>query len=130
MKCQQKWIAAAVMLGVIFTQIVTAAYACPRLLSPSGGAGVLKSTKTQSLPPCCLELIKKLRGNANCCEACCTSGQQIDTCDDAPVAAVAPQPALTIRVAEAATVRAKGAGSVPAPNAIPPPLLRFSRLLI
>jgi len=116
------------MLGVIFTQLVTSAYACPRLLPGSGTAAA------EASPAYCPEAVKKLvrnlRHNPNCCQAYCTAGQQIDTHANSPVAAVAPQPALTIRVADAATLTARGAWPVPAPNATPPPLLLCSRFLI
>jgi hypothetical protein len=123
---RRRWIAASVLLGVIFANIVTAVHACP-LVATSGAAVVQVSVETA--PPSCHDLAHKSNDNANVCQSHCHTGQQVDTQADAPIAAIAPREALTIYLVDLSEARARDASSLPALGAVAP-LLRSSRLLI
>jgi len=118
----RRWIAAGVMLGVIFAQIVTAVHACPNLAAaPRPVVEAMAS---------CHDLAHKSSDNANVCESHCLTGQQVDTQADAPIAAIAPREALTVHIVDLSETRAREFSSLPALGPAAPPLLRFSRLLI
>jgi len=121
----RRLIAASVMLGVVFAQIVTAAHACA--IAGVASDPPVAHAAADAAQASCHDLAYKTKPNANVCESHCLSGQQVDTQSDAPTAAIAPRVALTIHVADRSpTLDA----SLPALGAAAPPRLRFSRLLI
>lgn len=124
---RRRWIAAGVMLGLVFAQIVTAAHACPNLVAASDTAVVQPAVE---FTVSCHDLADKAKDNANVCQSHCLVGQQVDTQADAPIVAIAPHEALTVHVVDLAETRARDFSSLSALGAAAPPLLRFSRLLI
>jgi len=124
---RRRWIAAGVMLGLVFAQIVTAAHACPSLPVASDTAVVQPAVEGMAS---CQDLADKANDNANVCQSHCLVGQQVDTQADAPIAAIAPREALTVHIVDLSETRAREFSSLPALGVAAPPLLRFSRLLI
>jgi len=124
----RRWIAAGVLLGIVFAQIVTAAHACPSFASSSDV--VAMHADAGPVSPSCHDPARKAKDNANVCESHCLTGQQVDTQTDAPTAAMAPRTALTIPLVDHSAARTRELSSLPALVAAAPPLLRFARLLI
>jgi hypothetical protein len=123
---KQRWIAAGVMLGLVFVQIVTAAHACPNLAAASDTAVVQPAV---GVTASCHDLADKARDNANVCQSHCLAEQQVDIQADAPIAAIAPREALAVHVIDLCQTRLREFSSLPALGAAARPLLRFSRLL-
>jgi hypothetical protein len=125
---QQRWVVTLVMLGVVFAQIVTAAHACT-LAVPAFQAATLVQPADNSMPSDCPS--NGATADANVCDSHCAYGQQIDAQPDAPVAAIAPQPALTVCVVSPSIVQSSlDTKFLHARSTAPPISLLFSRFLI
>src|SRR5438105_11566207 len=123
---QRRWVAALVMLGVVFAQVVTVAHACT-LAVPAFQAATLVQPVDDAMPSDCPA---KGAANAKVCDSHCAYGQQIDVQGDAPVAAIAPQPALTISVVSPIVRPSLDTIFLHARSTAPPVSLLFSRFLI
>jgi hypothetical protein len=82
------------------------------------------------MPSDCAAMAKRVAANAKVCESHCAFGQQIDVQPDAPVAAIAPQPALTVRVISSIAQPSFDTIFLDARSTAPPVALLFSRFLI
>src|SRR5438132_306366 len=122
-----RWVAALVMLGVVFAQVVTVAHAC-MLAVPAFQAAKLVQPADDTMPSDCPS--NGATANANVCDSHCAYGQQIDVQGDAPVAAIAPQPALTISVVSPIERPSLDTIFLHARSTAPPISLLFSRFLI
>jgi hypothetical protein len=117
------------MLGVVFAQAVTAAHACTLAVpasEPATSARVLDTT----MPPDCAAMAKRGTTNGNVCDAHCAYGQQIDVHPDVPAAAIAPQPALTVRVVWSMVRTLHESTALDARSTAPSVSVLFSRFLI
>ncbi len=130
---RRRWVAGLMMLSMLFAQIVAAAHACPLLQSPTP-AQVESTTQPSGLdpamPPDCADASKESLSHANVCEAHCSTGMQLDTQAQTLEAALAPQPALTVHVADSGIPIASNAIHLSALVAAPPRSLLFARFLI
>ena len=125
---QRRWVAALVMLGVLFAQVVTVAHACA-LAVPAFQAATLVQPADDTMPSDCPS--KGATANAKVCDSHCAYGQQIDVQPDAPVAAIAPQPALTVCAVSSSIVQSSlDTKFLHARSTAPPISLLFSRFLI
>jgi hypothetical protein len=124
---QRRWVAILVMLGVVFAQVVTVAHACT-LAVPAFQAATLVQPADDTMPSDCPA--KGATTNSNVCDSHCAYGQQIDAQSDAPVAAIAPHPALTIGVVSPIVRPSLGTIFLHARSTAPPISLLFSRFLI
>lgn len=86
------------MLGVVFAQAVTAAHACTSFAVPTSPAAAFGQPVGEIMFTDCPAMATRAAANAKVCESYCAYGQQIDVQPDPPVAAIAPQPALTVRL--------------------------------
>ena len=116
------------ILGLLFAQFVTAAHACTIAFSPSPPVAIVATPVADAMPSDCAG--NASRASANVCESHCAYGQQIDAESDAPVAAIAPQPALTVRVPPRMVLRSIDTIALHARSTAPPISLLFSRFLI
>ena len=123
---QRRWVAALVMLGVVFAQVVTVAHACT-LAVPVFQAATFVQPANDTMPDC---PAKGATANANVCDSHCAYGQQIGAQPDAPVAAIAPQPALTVCVVSSIVQSSHDTKLLHARSTAPPLSLLFSRFLI
>jgi hypothetical protein len=121
-------VAALAVLGLLFAQFVAAAHACTVAFSPPAPVAIVASAVDDAMPSDCAGNAK--RTNANVCESHCTHGQQIDADADAPVAAIAPQPALTVRVPSRIAPRSFDTIALHARSTAPPLSILFGRFLI
>ncbi len=126
---QRRWVAVLVMLGIVFAQIVTAAHACT-LVFPASQAATVAGPADDGMPGDCPEMAKRVSANAKICEAHCAYGHQIDVQFDTPVAAIAPQPALTVDVVSPIEPPSFDKTFLQARSTAPPVSVLFSRLLI
>jgi hypothetical protein len=118
------------LLGWLFAQFVTIVHACPALNPATSAASISSVVATAATPTDCEAMAKLAGSNANVCQSHCVAGQQVDTQAQAPAAALSPQTALTVRVADPQFVKsAEGHASVARGND-PPATLLFSRFLI
>ena len=117
------------MLGVVFAQIVTVAHACVRAV-PAFQAAAFSQPADETMPSDCAAMAKRVAANAKVCESHCAYGQQIDVQPDAPVAAIAPLPALTICVVSSIVPPSFDKTFLHARSTAPPFSLLFSRFLI
>ena len=117
-----------VMLGVVFAQMVTVAHAC-NLAVPMSATAIGQPTD-EAMPSDCAAMVKRVGVNAKVCDSHCAYGQQIDVQTDAPVAAIAPQPALTVVVVSPITRRSLDPIFLHARSTAPPVSLLFSRFLL
>ena len=124
---QRRWVAALVMLGVVFAQLVTSAHACT-LAVTAFQAATLVQPADDTMPSDCPA--KGATANANVCDSHCAYGQQIGAQPDAPVAAIAPQPALTVGVVSSIVRSSLDTTILHARSTAPPISLLFSRFLI
>jgi hypothetical protein len=122
MRRYRQWITAALMFALAFAQVVTAAHACP--------TGAASQASSPAMPSDCPEMAKQAVDTLNACLSHCDFGQQVDVQTDAPVAATAPQAALTIRLTDARIRTDVVSFSLFARAAGPPAQLVFSRFLI
>jgi hypothetical protein len=128
-RSQRRWVAGLVMLGVVFAQIVTAAHACT-LTVPAFHAATSVQSAAETMPPDCAAMAKRAAANAKVCDSHCAYGQQIDVQPDTPVAAIAPQPALTIRIVPSSIQSLLDTYFLHARSTAPPVSLFLSRFLI
>jgi len=130
MRRSRKRIAALMLLGWLFAQIVTIAHACPALNPATSAASVSSVAITAAMPADCAEMAKSANSNSNVCQAHCVGGEQVDTQAQAPAAALSPQPALTVRVADPQLVKSADRHAPGGCGNDPPATLLFSRFLI
>ena len=116
------------VLGLLFAQFVTVAHACTVAFSPSLPAATVATPVDDAMPSDCAGSAK--RTDVNVCESHCAYGQQIDVQSDAPVVAIAPQPALTVRVPQPIAPRSFHAIALHARSTAPPFAVLFGRFLI
>ena len=117
------------MLGVFFAQIVTVAHACT-LVVPMLQVVAWEQQIDRNMPSDCPAMAKRVTADAKVCESHCSYGQQIDVQSDAPVAAIAPQPPLTIGVVSSIVQPSFDRTFLYARSTAPPVSLLFSRFLI
>src|SRR5437763_12843725 len=131
---RRKWVAGLMMVSVLFAQIVTAAHACSFLLSPVSApvesAMQAVAPDVDAMPADCAGASKAPVSGPNVCEAHCSSGMQLDIQAHPLEAALAPQPALTVHVADVDISMASIDVQLSALVAAPPRALLFSRFLI
>jgi hypothetical protein len=126
---QRRLAATVVMLGIVFAQVVTVAHACT-LAVPAPPASAFVQPADETMPSDCAAMAKRVAANAKVCDSHCAYGQQIDVQPDAPVAAIAPQPALIVSVASPIVQPSLDTTSLHARSTAPPVSLLFSRFLI
>jgi hypothetical protein len=117
------------MLGVVFAQAVTVAHACT-LAVPGSAPTQSASMVDATMPSDCAAMAKRGTTNGNVCDAHCAYGQQIDVQPDVPTAAIAPQPALTVRIVWSMVCTLHESTALDARSTAPPVSLLFSRFLI
>jgi uncharacterized membrane protein len=127
---QRRWVAGLVMLGVIFAQFITVAHACTLTSSASLAPAAVAQEPDQARPSDCAAMAKRVAAEPNACESHCAYGQQIDVQFDSPVAAIPPQPALTVRIISSIGEASVDTISLQARSTARPVSLLFSRLLI
>jgi hypothetical protein len=125
---RQSCVTVLAVLSLLFAQFVTAAHACTVAFSPSLPVAAVATSVDEAMPSDCAGNAKL--ANASVCESHCAYGQQIDTQSDAPVAAIAPHPALTVRAPAPIVGRSFDATALHARSTPPPISLLFSRFLI
>jgi len=118
------------MLGIVFSQLVTVAHACTIAFSSSHPPVASAQEADATMAPDCAAMAKRTTANANVCASHCTYGQQIDVYADAPVAAIAPQPALTVSVMQSIVGPSLDTVFLHARSTAPPVSVLFSRFLI
>jgi hypothetical protein len=126
---QRRWVAGLVTVGLVFAQFITVAHACT-LAIPALQAATFAEPADETMPSDCPAMTKRGAANAKVCEAHCTYGQQIDVQPDPPVAAIAPQSALTVRVISSIVQPSFDTSFLRARSTAPPVSLLFSRFLI
>jgi hypothetical protein len=126
----RRWVAGLVTAGLVIAQFITVAHACTLAVPTSQAAATLGQPADETMPSDCAAMAKRVAANATVCESHCAYGQQIDVQPDAPVAAIAPQPALTIRVMSSIVQPSLGTIFLHARSTAPPVSLLFSRFLI
>ena len=125
---QRRWVVTLVMLGVVFAQVVTLAHACT-LVVPAFQAATLVQPADNTMPSDCPS--NGATASVKVCDLHCAYGQQIDAQPDAPVAAIAPQLALTVCVVSPSIVPSSlNTKFLHARSTAPPISLLFSRFLI
>lgn len=130
MRRRRQWIAALLMAGLAFAQVVTAVHACSILTLAAQSPVQADSPIGQTMPANCTEMAKQSGSNVNVCESHCVFGQQVDVPTAAPIAATAPTVVLMIRQAAPSVPAGAARSSLVARAAAPPPLLLFSRFLV
>jgi hypothetical protein len=83
-----------------------------------------------TMPSDCATMTKRVAANAKVCESHCAYGLQIDVQSDAPVAAIATQPPLTVRIVSSIVQPSLDTTALHARRTAPPVSLLFSRFLI
>jgi len=126
----RRWVAGLVTVGLVFAQLITVAHACTLAVPASQAAATFVQPADETMPSDCAAMAKRVAANAKVCESHCAFGQQIDVHPDAPVAAIAPQPALTVRVVPPIVQASLGTTFLHARSTAPPVSLLFSRFLI
>ena len=126
---QRRWVAGLVMLGLVFAQIITVAHACT-LAVPMSQAIAFNQPADETMPSDCAAMVKRVAVNAKVCDSHCAYGLQIDVQTDAPVAAIAPQPALTVGVVSLTVLGSLHPIFLHARTTAPPVSLLFSRFQI
>jgi hypothetical protein len=130
MRRSRKRIAALMLLGWLFAQFVAVAHACPALNTTTAASSAAAAPADSPMPADCAAMAKLAGSNANVCQSHCVSGEQVDTQAQAPAAALSPQSALTVRLADPRFVKSADRHASPACGAGPPATLLFSRFLI
>ena len=128
MRRRRFWIAAVVIGSLGFAQATTAVHACAMLAS--GSPVQATQTGAQPMQPGCAEMAKRSGSTTNVCQSHCLAGQHAYGQVDVPSASIAPQVALTVRVADEYIPAHFTAASLAPLATAPPPQLRFSRFLI
>jgi len=123
----RRWVAGLVTVGLVFAQFVTVAHACT-LAVPAFHTATLVQPADDTMPSDCPA--NGATANAKVCDSHCAYGQQIGVQGDAPVAAIAPQPALTISVVSPIVRPSLDTIFLHARSTAPPISLLFSRFLI
>jgi hypothetical protein len=126
----RRWVAGLVTVGLVFAQLITVAHACTLAVPASQAAATFVQPADETMPSDCAAMAKRVAANAKVCESHCAFGQQIDVQPDAPVAAIAPQPALTVRVVPSIVQPSLDTTFFHARSTAPPVSLLFSRFLI
>ena len=130
MRRSRKRIAGLMLLGWLFAQFVAIAHACPALNPATLVASVSSVAITTAMPTDCAAMAKLADSNANVCQSHCIAGEQVDAQAQAPAAALSPQPALIVRVADPQFVKSADRHASAARGNDPPATLLFSRFLI
>ena len=125
----RRWVAGLMTVGLVFAQFVTVAHACA-LAIPASPAATFVEPADGTIPADCAAMAKRVAANGKVCESHCAYGQQIDVQPDAPTPAIAPQPALTVRVTSLITHTSLDTIFLHARSTAPPVSLLFSRFLI
>ncbi len=110
-------------LGLLFAQIVTVAHACPTLVLPP-------AQQQSAMPADCTQSSVNIDSTINVCASHCDAGAQVDSHADIPAPVIAPQVALTVRLADVHAPAGRDIATSSAQRPTPPPLAVFSRLLI
>jgi len=126
----RRWIAGLVTVGLVFAQIITVAHACALVVPVSQAAATFVEPADETMPSDCSATAKRVAASAKVCESHCAYGQQIDVQPDAPVAAIAPLPALTVHVVSSIVQPSLDKIFLHARSTAPPVSLLFSRFLI
>jgi hypothetical protein len=126
----RRWVAGLVTVGLVFAQFVTVAHACTLAVPASQAVATFAQPADDTMPSDCAAMAKRVAANAKVCQLHCAYGQQIDVQADAPVAAIAPQPALTVRVMPSIAQPSLETSFLHARSTAPPVSLLFSRFLI
>jgi len=124
MRRSRKRIAGLMLLGWLFAQLVTIAHACPALDTNAS------ASSAATMPTDCAAMAKLAGSNANVCQSHCVAGEQVDTQAQALAPALAPQPALMVRIADPQLVKSADRHAPGACGNDPPATLLFSRFLI
>ena len=131
---RRRVVGALMILSMLCAQIVTATHACPLLLSPLSAptelAGQSPVPAVDAMPADCADASKEPVSDPNACEAHCGFGIQLDIQAQTLEAALAPQPALTVHVADVGVSIPSIAVQLSVLVAAPPRSLLFSRFLI
>ena len=125
---RQSCVTVLAVLSLLFAQFVTAAHACTVFFSPLLPVAAVATSVDEAMPSDCAGNAEL--ANASVCESHCAYGHQIDTQSDAPVAAIAPQPALSARVPPPVVSRSYDAIALHARSTAPPLSVLLSRFLI
>jgi hypothetical protein len=123
----RRWMAALMMLSVVFAQIVTVAHACT-LAVPAFQPATFVQPADLTMPSDCPA--NGANANAKVCDSHCAYGQQIDVQPDTPVVAIAPHPALTVSAVSPAARPSLDTKFLHARSTAPPISVLFSRFLI
>jgi hypothetical protein len=126
MAVRRSCVAVIAVLSLLFAQFATAAHACTVAFSPSLPFAVAETTVDDAMPSDCAG---NAGANANACASHCAYGQQIDAESDATVAAIAAQPALTVRASPPISLRLFDPIALHARSTAPPLSILFSRFL-
>lgn len=130
MRRRRRWIASWLMLGFVFAQMVTAVHACPTLTTAAAAPAQAATPDSPTNAGDCASMAKQAGASVKVCESHCAAGNQVGTHAEAPAAALAPHPALTVRAILPAVPVAVAASTLSAVSAAPPPLILFTRFLI
>jgi hypothetical protein len=130
MRRSRKRIAGLMLLGWLFAQFVTIVHACPALNPAISAASAASVAVADAMPTDCEAMAKLADSNANVCQSHCVAGEQVDTQAQAPAAALSPQPALIVRVADPQSVKSADRQAPGACGSDPPATLLFRRFLI
>jgi hypothetical protein len=126
----RRWVAGLVTVGLVFAQLITVAHACTLVVPASQAIATFVQPADDTMPSDCAAMAKRAAVNAKVCESHCAFGQQIDVQPDTPVAAIAPQPALTVRVMSSIGQPSFDTIFLHARSTAPPVSVLFSRFLI
>src|SRR2546423_14640991 len=96
MRIRRPFVAMFVVLGFLFAQFITALHACP-IVDVTSQSRVSVAGIDDAKPVDCAEMAKQAGSTLAVCSSHCFITEQLDTPVDAPVALVAPQPALIVR---------------------------------
>jgi hypothetical protein len=118
------------MLGLLFAQFMTAVHACSLAFPAAEAPLPTVQLSSENMAPDCPLMAKRVATNAKVCEGHCTYDKQIDVYPDAPTAAIAPHPALLVRIALATEQPRFRTTFLEARSTAPPVSLLFSRFLI
>src|SRR5438552_4804889 len=131
---RRRVVGSLMILRILCAQIVTAAHACPLLLSPLSAptefARQSPVPAVDAMPADCADASKEPVSDPNACEAHCGFGIQLDIQAQTLEAALAPQPALTVHVADVGVSIPSIAVQLSVLVAAPPSSLLFSRFRI
>ena len=124
---RQRLLAAVLAFVLAFSQVVLAAYACP--IDDASSATSFTDARYAQPMPDCQAMPAQGEPAPNLCEAHCLVGQQLQL-DKVVFAPVAVLPPLIVRAVPGIDEGPSTVVEAEAPLPTPPPLLRFTRLLI